>query len=790
MAPRSAPPLASTAGAAGAAGAVRRRIRVRGIVQGVGFRPFVYRLATGLGLGGHVGNDADGVLVEVEGDPAAVADFEARLRAEAPPLARVDAVIGEPIAASGDAPAFRIAESRGAAIARTYVAPDVAVCDECLAEVFDRADRRHRYPFTNCTNCGPRFTITRRLPYDRPHTTMAGFPLCAACAAEYHDPADRRFHAQPLACPRCGPRLWFEDADGPVEGTDAALAAAQRVLAAGGVVAVKGLGGYHLAVDATSDAALGRLRERKRRAAKPFAVMVRDLEAARRVAHLDDAEAACLAGPQRPIVLLRRRVAPRLSPLVAPGNPLVGLMLPYTPLHHLLFRPVVAGDAGRAPVPEWLVMTSGNLVDEPIASDDADARGRLGPLVDAWLLHDRPIHVPCDDSVLRVVDGAVLPIRRSRGFAPVPVRLPVASPPALAVGGELKNAFAIAAGHDSWLSQHIGDMGGLETRDAFERSVRQFREVYGITPELVVADGHPGYLTRRWAEEAAAADGCRLVLVQHHHAHVASVLAEHGVPAGEEVIGFAFDGTGYGADGTIWGGEVLVASARTCRRAAHLAPVPLPGGDATIRKPYRAALAHVWAAGIPWTDDLPPARAAGPDERVVLARQLERGVHCVPSSSMGRLFDAVSSLLGVRQVVSYEAQAAVELEALALRGLPDAAGYRFGRAGPDGAVAAGPVLAGVVADHRGGRPIAEIAAGFHAAVADLVVDAAEALRDRTGITRAALTGGVFQNVVLLRLARDGLRERGFEVLTHRLVPPNDGGLALGQVAVAAAREAP
>jgi hydrogenase maturation protein HypF len=698
-------------------------------------------------------------------------------------------------------PGFAIAESRGRVGARTFVSPDLATCDDCLAELFDPADRRARYPFINCTNCGPRFTITLRLPYDRPNTTMRGFALCEDCAAEYEDPTDRRFHAQPVACVRCGPRLWFEGPDaaggagaGRVEGSDAALAAAQAALARGEIVAIKGLGGYHLACDARSDKAVERLRVRKQRLEKPFAVMVRDLAAADTLAELGAAERALLSSIQRPIVLLRRRTEAGLSALVAPGNPRVGVLLPYTPLHHLLFAPVPGAAPGTPAPPDRLVMTSGNLTDEPICFEDADARERLGAIADAWLVHDRPIHVPCDDSVLLVdLDtGEELPLRRSRGYAPLPLRLPFAAPSTLAVGGELKNTFCLAAGRDAFMSQHIGDMGSLETRAAFERSTDQLATLYGIDAALVVADAHPGYQTRRWAEmacEDAGSSPTSLAEVQHHHAHIASVMAEHGVPLDQRVIGVAFDGTGYGDDGTIWGGEILVAGYRDAERAGSLVPVPLPGGDTAIRRPCRVALAHLWAAGIEWSDDLAPVAALGADERAVLERQLSRGVGTVATSSMGRLFDAVSSLVGLCHQAGYEAQAAMELQWAAEAALdrnPFAAPpYRFEMTGAE--LQPAPVLLAIVADRRAGVDVGAMAAGFHAAVARAVGDAAASVHTHTGIDVVALSGGVFQNTLLLELTRRELATRGFGVLTHQKVPPNDGGLALGQVVVAAAR---
>ena len=759
-----------------AAPLVRRHVRVRGVVQGVGFRPFVHRLAGELALGGHVGNDAEGVFVEVEGPAAAVDAFVERLPTDAPPLARITSIELRGVPRRGDRD-FRIAASHGGA-PRTMLPPDVAVCDDCLGELFDPADVRYRYPFITCTNCGPRFTITRTLPYDRPNTTMEVFGLCPVCAAQYHDPADRRFHAQPVACATCGPRLQFQRDEGVVDGDDAAIAAAQRALADGAIVAIKGIGGYHLACDARSEAAVGELRRRKQRPDKPFAVMARDLGVVAVLAHLGRDEAQLLTGPARPIVLLRARPGTPLVAAVAPDNPFVGVMLPYAPVHHLLMRAVPGHDTTA---PEVLVMTSGNLSDEPIAYDDGDAHRRLGAIADAWLTHDRVIHVPCDDSVVRVDDGAELPIRRSRGHAPLPVTLPFDAPAVLAVGGELKNAFCLASGRDAWMSQHIGDMGGLETRHAFERSIRQFSDVYGVTPRLLAADAHPGYQTHGWAQRHGGGD-VDVRYVQHHHAHIAAVMVEHGVAADDAVIGVALDGTGYGTDGAIWGGEVLHVSYGACARVAHLRYVPLPGGDATIRKPARAALAHLWAAGIDWRDDLAPVAATTREELAVVRRQLERGIGCVPTSSMGRLFDAVSSLLGLRHVVSYEAQAAIELETGATPDVDDARTYRFATAGDE--LDATPLVRAVVDDVRAGRSTGAIAAGFHRAVARAIADAAESACRDHGLDQVALSGGVFQNLLLLRLARHELVARGLTVLTHRVVPPNDGGLALGQVAVA------
>ncbi|MGK9465151.1 carbamoyltransferase HypF (plasmid) [Streptomyces sp. G6] len=766
-----------------APGLQRRRVTVRGAVQGVGFRPFVFVLAGELGLAGHVANTVDGVVAEVEGSGPALADFCDRVARDAPPLAVVESVSHEPVTAMGEA-GFAIAASRPGSTARTLVAPDTATCDRCLAELGDPTDRRHRHPFISCTHCGPRFTIVTGLPYDRPQTTMAAFPMCPRCGDEYRDPADRRFHAQPIACHDCGPRLRLvTPATGTASDGDAApLAEARRLLAGGAVVAVKGLGGYHLACDAGNSDSVRDLRRRKGRGDKPFALMVPHLADAERLAYVGAVARRLLTGGQRPIVLLRRRHGSEqvIAADVAPGSADLGVMLPYTPVHHLLF-----GLPGDPAGPRVLVMTSGNLAGEPIVTDDDEALRRLAGLADAWLTHDRPVHVPCDDSVVRVIDGHELPLRRSRGYAPLPVRLPLPVPPALAVGGDLKNTFCLGEGHRAWLSAHVGDMDDLATLAAFEGAERQLEEITGVRPTLLAADRHPRYRSRNWAERATA--GRPMVAVQHHHAHIAAVLAENGHDGGAPVIGVAFDGTGYGDDGAVWGGEVLLADYDGYRRFAHLAYVPLPGGDAAVRRPYRMALSHLRAAGLPWTADLPCTAACPPPELGTLAVQLERGLHCVPTSSMGRLFDAVSSLIGVCHHARYEAQAAMELEAAAVRADGATGGYAFDLAdGPGDALTAdpGPVLAGAVADLRRGVPVELIAARFHRTVVDLVRRLCAAARKRHGLDTVALSGGVFANALLGTACADELRTDGFTVLSHRLVPPNDGGLALGQLMVA------
>jgi len=749
------------------------RIQVDGVVQGVGFRPFVYRLATELALDGFVGNDATSVFICVCGEATTIDRFVGRLEHEQPPLARIDA-IRRVRSDDRPAPGFRIVESADADGERTLVPPDTATCADCLDEFRDPRDRRFRHPFITCTNCGPRFTIVTDLPYDRPATTMADFEMCTRCRREYADPADRRYHAQPIACHDCGPTLRLAtatDAVGAADDDAGAADQAAELLRAGSTVAVKGLGGFHLACDATSDAAIARLRDRKHRPDKPFAVMVPDLDTARRLAFVDEHEAMHLASPARPILLLRARPN-ELSELVAPDNPLVGVMLPSTPIHHLLF------DLGLPP----LVMTSANLSGEPLVHRDDDAAARLASLCDAVLTHDRAIHVPCDDSVVRLVGDVLLPIRRARGFAPLPVPVGHGRRAVLAVGGELKNTFCLASREHAWMSQHIGDMENLDTLDAFERSVAQFAALYAVRPDVVAVDAHPGYATAAWARRRHPD---RVVEVQHHHAHIAAVMAEHECDPHRPVVGCAFDGTGYGSDGTIWGGEVLVADVDGYERVAHLVPVPLPGGDAAIRHPCRVALSHLAAAGVDWAGDLPPVGHLSSIERDLLRRQLDRDVACVPTTSMGRLFDAVASLLGLRHEVTYEAQAAIALETAAAGATSAGRKYSFGLG--NGLIDQRPVVAAIVDDLRAGVDIAAIALAFHEAVVVAVVTVAERVRAESGIDVVALSGGVFQNALLTQRCVHALQRAGLRALTHHLVPPNDGGLALGQAFVAAHR---
>ena len=748
---------------------VRTAIRVEGIVQGVGFRPFVYTLATGLGLAGFVGNDVDGVFAEVEGPPAAVTEFLRRLERDPPPLARIERVTATTVAPRGTTE-FAIAPSPAAGPRRTLVSADTATCADCLRELADPDDRRYRYPFINCTNCGPRFTIVRDVPYDRPFTTMAPFAMCEACAAEYHDPADRRFHAQPTCCAACGPELTLRDqARQPLPGD--ALTAAAELLRAGQILAVKGLGGYHLAADATCDQAAAALRARKHREDKPFAVLINDLAEARDLVAVDEAAATLLTGPARPIVLLPRRPGTAIAPAVAPGNRSLGVMLPYTPLHHLLVR------AAAGPI----ILTSGNVSDEPIAYRDDDALARLATVADAFLTHDRAIHIRTDDSVARTFRGRPVLIRRSRGYVPEPVTAGAGFPrPVLACGAELKNTFCLAKGRHAFVSHHVGDLENAETLRSFTEGIDHFRRLFDIEPQVVAHDLHPEYLSTKYALDL---DGVGLLGVQHHHAHIASCLADNTADyrAGDgPVIGVAFDGTGYGTDGTIWGGEFLVAGLASFERAGHLVPVPMPGGAAAIRQPWRMAAAYLNR------DDLDVARRNAERWAAVTA-MAARGVNAPFTSSAGRLFDAAAALLGVRDTINYEGQAAIELEQLAdpaETGAYPAAVV----AGDPFQIRAADLLTALISDLTANVPAAVIAARFHHGVAAAIEAGCLLLRDRRGLTSVALSGGVFQNMLLLHATATRLEARGFRVLTHSRVPCNDGGISLGQAVIAAARD--
>jgi hydrogenase maturation protein HypF len=709
----------------------RRRFRARGVVQGVGFRPFVHRLASARRLGGFVLNDGEGVVIEAEGPGTELDAFAVDLVAAAPGLAHVDSLVAEPVVPQGDRE-FAIRASSGAAVsAAAAIPPDIATCDDCLRELFDPADRRFRYPFLNCTQCGPRLTIVESVPYDRARTTMASFELCADCRREYEDPSNRRFHAEPIACPACGPQLSMP------------LAEAVELLRGGGILAVKGLGGYHLACDAENEQSVARLRARKHREEKPFALMTGDPAA---LCLVGPDEWELLRSPARPIVLLQRLWGARVADSVAPGSPWLGVMLPYTPLHHLIWH-----DLGRP-----FVLTSGNLSDEPIAFDDHEARRRLDGVADAFLGNDRRIHRRCEDSVVR--RGVVL--RRSRGYAPSALPLPVATPvPLVAAGAELKSTFCVARGGEAFLSAHLGDLDSEPSYRAFRNDLRLYLEMLAVEPAAIACDLHPEYLSTKWAE----LQGLPLVAVQHHHAHAAACLAEHGEEG--PALALVFDGTGYGTDGTLWGGELLKADLASFERLAWLEPAPLPGGEAAVREPWRIAAMHLELAGLP---------APWPEWEIVRASLT---VNAPLSSGMGRLFDAAAAVLGVRDRVSYEGQAAIELEQLA--GFAEAEPWRW-RFGSTTALVA------LVADElAAGRARAEIAAAFHETIAASAAAEAYALAD--GCDTVVLSGGSFQNRRLAASTRARLEAYGFRVLEHRLVPPNDGGISYGQAAVAARR---
>lgn len=801
-------------------------LHITGIVQGVGFRPFVYNLARSRGLSGWVLNASDGVHVFIEGDPATVDGFPRQVREQAPPMAVIDDIFAEEVEPEGLL-GFEIRESQAEEGQMTLVSPDIATCPECLAELWDPGDRRYRYPFINCTNCGPRFTIIGDVPYDRPMTSMRDFPMCPQCAEEYGDPADRRFHAQPDACFICGPRLYLNAEGAPedwcwgpereraprphreigaeAERSDAIVAEAARRLLGGQVLAIKGLGGFHLACDATNAEAVARLRSCKRRWAKPLAIMVRDIGVAREVAEVEAEEEAWLTGAVRPIVLLRKRGwrgcdaadaseaqperaaasatetpnaehaehATAIASGVADDLAEIGVMLPYTPLHHLLLAEV-----GRP-----LVMTSGNLSDEPIATGNAEALSRLASIADAFLLHDRAILSRYDDSVVRVIDGHTEFVRRARGFAPFPLPLPFSADTAiLASGPEQKNTFTLIDGNRAFVSQHIGDLENAETLESFEQTVHLYERLFRVRPEIVAHDLHPEYLSTKWA---LASDLPKLG-VQHHHAHVVSVTAEHGVA--EKVAGFAFDGTGYGDDGRIWGGEVLLADWSCYERFAHLAYVPMPGGAAAIRRPARMAIGTLQACGLlghPGAEPLRTRLSAG--EEATLLRMIERGVNSPLTSSMGRLFDSVAAIVGIADDARYEGEAAILLEACA--DLTETASYKFGlirptEEGQPYVIDPAPVLSAVLDDLSRNVPAASISMRFHHAVSGCIVRLAKVAQRHADVKYAALAGGVFMNRIVLGEAVRSLESAGITPLTHVRLPMNDGAVSFGQAVVA------
>ncbi|GAB4573472.1 MAG: carbamoyltransferase HypF [Anaerolineales bacterium] len=764
------------------------KVHITGVVQGVGFRPFVYNLATSLNLKGWVKNTSAGVMIEADGDKDALESFLQKLRDDAPPLSRIDDFHASFGPGNGFTQ-FDIIHSESVDGAFQPISPDVAICDDCLRELFDPNDRRYRYPFINCTNCGPRFTIIQDIPYDRPFTTMSGFKLCPDCEREYKDPTNRRFHAQPVACPVCGPKVWMEQNAEVRMQNDQAIAEICKMLAEGLIVAIKGLGGFHLACDATNAKAITELRNRKLRVDKPFALMMPDLKTIEQHCFVSNAEKELLTSSARPIVLLKKKPESTIVDEVSPKQDWLGVMLPYTPLHHLLF----ANSLFTA-----LVMTSGNLSEEPIATDNDEARERLAKLADAFLMHDRDIHIRCDDSVVRVMEIGTLgngklvsnsqsanlpiyPIRRSRGYSPFPVKLPFEVAPLLATGSELKNTFCITNGNYAFLSHHIGDMENYETLKSFEQGVEHFERLFRVKPESIACDMHPNYLATRYALERAEREKLPTIAVQHHHAHIAACMAEHGLT--EPVIGVSFDGTGYGDDGAIWGGEFLVADAKSYQRAAQLEYFPLPGGDAAIKKPARTALALLWSLGLEWDDALESVREFCAEDQVTLRVQLEKKINTPMTSSMGRLFDAASALAGVRQKVNYEGQAAIEFEAMA--DSAEAGQYVFGVEA--GQVRVRGAVEALVNDVMAGIPTSKISARFHNGLAEAVRETVTKISRDTSLRNVVLSGGVWQNITLLRKTISLLSKDGFEIYIHREVPTNDGGLSLGQAYIAASR---
>ncbi|MEW6716520.1 MAG: carbamoyltransferase HypF, partial [Chloroflexota bacterium] len=764
------------------------RIHISGIVQGVGFRPFIFSLAQRYSLSGWVCNTSAGVDIALDGHPQHLEAFVEAIKSQAPPLAHIEQIEITPSPPNGFTK-FEILHSQEQAGEFQPISPDVSICSDCLRELFNPHDRRYRYPFINCTNCGPRFTIITDIPYDRPKTTMAPFEMCPECSAEYDNPLDRRFHAQPVACPRCGPHVWLENNNLEEKSTNAsghgfpkdeeAIQQTRRMLSHGDIVAIKGLGGFHLACDATNTEAVAELRRRKLRVDKPFALMFPDIKTVEKHCFLNEAECELLASRQRPILILWRRPSSTISLQVAPLQDTIGGMLPYTPLHYLLLEP-------EPGFPEALVMTSGNLCEEPIATDNAEASQRLRSLADAFLMHNRDIHTRCDDSVVRIrrsapevqvnySQAAIYPLRRSRGYAPFPVLLPQEAPPLLATGAELKNTFCLARGRYAFLSQHIGDMENYETLRSFEEGIRHFERLFRVQPQAIAHDLHPDYLASRYAQERAAQERLPTIGVQHHHAHITACMAEHGLRADHPVIGFSFDGTGYGDDGAIWGGEVLLANYRGYQRVYHLDYVPLPGGDVAVRQPWRMALSWLHKSNLEWEASLPPVKHAG-DHMAVIYNQLRTGLNAPLTSSMGRLFDAVSALAGVRQEVNYEAQAAIEFEALV--DADEQAAYPFTLT--SSTIDPTPVITSIVTDIQHAQPTPKIAARFHNGLAQLVAKISLTIRSRFSVNEVALSGGVWQNITLLEKTVPLLQEEGFTVYIHSKVPANDGGLALGQ----------
>ena len=770
------------------------RIYINGIVQGVGFRPFVYNLAIHYALNGWVRNTSGGVEIEVTGPEDQLEQFLVSLENDTPPLAQVDSLRFETIPFDGHK-TFEILQSRADAVGFQPISPDVSICDDCLEELFSPADRRYRYPFINCTNCGPRFTIIKDIPYDRPKTTMVDFGLCQPCKEEYENPRDRRFHAQPVACPQCGPHVWLEYANQtgkkPTAVEDDAILEIQRLITEGKIAAVKGLGGFHLACDAENSSAVGRLRKRKDRPSKPLAVMMPDLKTIHKHCLLSAAEKKLLSSPQRPILLLNKRPGSKLPDILAPGQETLGVMLPYTPLHYLLFS--TNDKYPKAPF-SVLVMTSANISGNPILSHNQPVREQLNSIADAYLFHNRDIHIHCDDTVTRIPPlytdetSFSYPVRRSRGFSPFPLRLPKKSPPVLGVGGELKNTFCLTKEDYAFLSQHIGDLKNFETLTSYEVSITHIENLFRIEPEMIIYDMHPDYLSTRYAINRSTHSAVPAIPVQHHHAHITSCLADNLYHGEEPVIGIAFDGIGYGEDDLIWGGEFLIADYQGYTRAGQLKYFPLPGGDTAIREPWRMALSALHSCELPWEEHYPPVKYAAslsakvPDLSLlgVLKNQLNTRINTPLTSSIGRLFDAVASLIGICHSITYEGQAAIELEAIAD---PNEQGIYPFIITPENIFDPGPMLKVILEEITQQVRGSTISARFHNSLAEMVLHMATRLRDEYHLNQVALSGGVWQNMTLLTKSVPKLEAADFQVFLHQRVPPNDGGLALGQVVI-------
>ena len=751
---------------------ISKEIHIRGIVQGVGFRPFVYKLATQHDLTGWVRNSSAGVDIIINGNSGSINKFLETLQSAPPPLSKIDHFVIQDSVEDAFTD-FQIIFSNSIMDEFMPISPDIAICDDCQKELFDPGNRRFRHPFINCTNCGPRFSIIKDIPYDRPSTTMGDFPMCPECQMEYDDPSNRRFHAQPVACPNCGPTLWFESQGNRNLLNDAAIQTAREYLKSGKIIALKGIGGFHLACDAANPQAVNRLRVRKGRSGKPFALMAFDIQTVGKYCFITPFETDLLASKEKPIVLLQKRDDLQLPDSIAPGHHTLGMMLPYTPLHLLLLEP-------DDTFPDLLVMTSGNISEEPIAYTNPSASEDLAAIADGFLVHDRHIHIRTDDSVVTVFQENPYFFRRSRGYAPLPIRIADNSASIFAAGAELKNTFCLTRGEYAFISHHIGDLDNLKAYQSYRDGIRHYQEIYRIIPNVIACDLHPDYMSTRYAIERSKEEGIPLVQVQHHHAHFAACLADNQWSANSQAIGVCLDGTGLGTDGHIWGGEFLVGDYNRFSREFHLEYLPLPGGDSATRHPDRIAAAYLWKMGIPWDDSLPAMQSLGAEKMSILRSQMENNINCPITSSMGRLFDAVSGLLGICQDVTYEAQAAIELEHAASQWVDSF--YEI--AIEDDKITTDGIFSGIISDINNHMKPEIIASKFHRTISNIVLDVCTLLRKTHGINHVALSGGVWQNMLLLSTTLQLLNQHDFLVLVHRQTPPNDGCISLGQAMIA------